>query len=376
MRTYFIAATQLGPNLTPNEVTSHVVRSIRVAHPKLTSANVIQLPLVDGGPGTIEHLVRLSLGSFLEVEVKDATGAESIVPLGFVGESNHMAIIETSEVCAVEQAGTIGTTAGIGELILDALDEGSFSVLIGISEPIARDYGCGLAQTLGVKFFDAQDRLLDIIASPSSVVEIARMDATGRSFQIMSARFFGARSESSRALLDATTDIFEDECLARLITIAQTDLGKNISTDTIANSGSAVEFGLQAFLNASILDGGPLMFEAGEIEKLIASSDDPRLVLVVDPTFCGSHTEVSMALSQLGKLATGLKMSALWIAPDSKTAVPADLVTASGPDSKVSYLTEAKLFRAPLTAKSTPAEIRADHIARLDKLIPVLVAAD
>ena len=42
----------------------------------------------------------------------------------------------------------IGTTFGVGELVLDALDEGAFSIILGHDEPLAADAGLGAAQAL------------------------------------------------------------------------------------------------------------------------------------------------------------------------------------------------------------------------------------
>ena len=68
----------------------------RDADRSLASSDLVQLPLVDGGAGTIDFLVSAhTLGSFLEVEASGASGGDVVVPIGFAGEDGKLAVIET-----------------------------------------------------------------------------------------------------------------------------------------------------------------------------------------------------------------------------------------------------------------------------------------
>ena len=154
-----IAALPIG-GLTATEAASRFTRSLRAAHPEIDATCFVQLPLVDGGEGTIDLLVTNTLGSFLEVEATGANGEQVVVPLGFAGDDGKLAIIEMQRVAA--SRGGAGTTYGVGELILDSLDEGAFSILLGQDEPLAADAGFGAAQALGVTFFDKKNKELDM----------------------------------------------------------------------------------------------------------------------------------------------------------------------------------------------------------------------
>src|ERR1035437_5069641 len=100
-------------------------RFLRAADRERGSAELVTMPWLDGSSGTIDFLVTQSLGSFLEVEATGAIGEDLIVPIGFAGEDGKLAVIEMARVSHVDQFGRAGSTAGIGELIQDALAEGA-----------------------------------------------------------------------------------------------------------------------------------------------------------------------------------------------------------------------------------------------------------
>ncbi|HET6511478.1 MAG TPA: glycerate kinase, partial [Candidatus Kapabacteria bacterium] len=275
MPTKYLIATHPLPGIAASEAASIVARALRSADRKLKNEHVLQLPLLDGCEGTLEHLVTLTLGSFLEVEATDGAGDQAIVPFGLLGDDNSTAFIAMKSVAATpreldttkkrrKNSGTLstGTTAGIGELMRDALDENARTLLLGWEEPLARDAGLGIAQALGVKFFDKDDKQLDLSKWDKELFsKIHRIDGTGRGMEVLMAKVVLLRSESIRksaaeSQSSLEDSIFESE-LTRLAEIVKRDCGKDVAVSKIILSGSAVEFGLQAFFDCTIEDGGP-----------------------------------------------------------------------------------------------------------------------
>jgi glycerate kinase len=352
-----IAALPIG-GLTATEAASRLTRAIRAQWPAIPSDHIIQIPLADGGEGTIDLLVTHSLGSFLEVEATSATGEPVVVPLGFAGEDGKLAIIEMGRVARSSTAG--GTTYGVGELILDALDEGAFSVLLGHDEPLACDAGLGAAAALGVKFFDDSGREIDLKDPSTSLSNISRIDASGRAFEILSSRFFVARS--ARTLETSPSEEFRAE-LVRLAEIVRRDVGVPVATDTL--SASAAEFGLTAFCGAEVRDGMALVIEATGIEAMLKRGECGAFVMLAENPEAFDREAVRTLLN----LALGGVKQVTVIFPKSLSAPEKKKLF---PRAAVLSLAEAKLFAQPLGADATPETIRRDTLLRLEKIAPEL----
>ncbi|HEY3875386.1 MAG TPA: glycerate kinase, partial [Candidatus Kapabacteria bacterium] len=259
--------------LDATDAASLLARLVRSSDPALAADRIVQLPLVDGGAGTIDFLVTHSLGSFLEVEAHNARGEDAVVPLGFAGEDGKLAVIEMARAAGVPTLGTAGTTAGIGELIQDALDEGAFSIVLGHEEALARDAGLGAAQALGVCFFDVSGNPLDLAKPSVSLEAIARIDASNRSFSLLSSRIFIARSRSVAAVPDSSE-------LNRLREIVQRDLG--VRPPMVPQSASAIEFGLTALLGAEVRDGVSLILEASGISEAVRRKEFSYAIFFIE----------------------------------------------------------------------------------------------
>ena len=82
----------------------------------------------------------------------------------FVENDKRTAVIEMAAVSGLklvprDQRNPLKTTTyGVGELILSALDIGVDHILIGCGDSGTSDGGAGMAQALGVQFFDKKHR--------------------------------------------------------------------------------------------------------------------------------------------------------------------------------------------------------------------------
>jgi glycerate kinase len=344
-----IAALPIG-GLTATEAASRFTRSLRAAHPEIDATCFVQLPLVDGGEGTIDLLVTNTLGSFLEVEATGASGEQVVVPLGFAGDDGKLAVIEMQRVAA--SRGGAGTTYGVGELILDSLDEGAFSILLGQDEPLAADAGFGAAQALGVTFFDKKNKELDM--RRASLSSVARIDGSGRAFQLLSSRFFVAQTAGS-ATTNASPELYQE--LTRLAEIIRHDVGIPVLAE--GRSASAIEFGLEAFLSAKVQDGLSLVLEATEIQKRINEAQCSALILLTE-----SAADLDRdALTSVLRSATESVKNISVILRQPPTAAEKKKLKGT-----VMTLSDAKVFVAPLTADATPESIRRDTLMRIENL--------
>jgi len=357
--------------LSPTEATSRLARGIRAIDTSIDSSRIAQLPFVDGGSGTIDFLVTNTLGSFLEVEATGASGEEIVVPIGFAGEDGKLAAIEMSRVSGVANMGTGGTTAGVGELIQDALDEGAFSILLGHEEPLACDAGLGAAAALGVKYFDANGAPITSILSADHILKIDRIDISARSFSLLSSRIYIARSKSA-INSSASEELLAS--LAHLSEIIRRDVG--VPAPRTQMSASAIEFGLVSLIGAEARDGLHLVIEASGIAEVIERDEFSAFILLAPSIGALNAPELRSILqriaSHVARGAVILTRGSLGENGDRGGSTGAyeifDRVRV-----KIFYLQDVQLFQRPIYDDSNIEEVMRDFGMRLDKILPVVM---
>jgi glycerate kinase len=373
---YLIVTDSFARGIRAQDLSSLLARQLRTELPETRTEQIIQFPIIDGGEGMVEGLVTMLLGSFLEVEATDAEGGQVVVPIGFVGDNGSIAVLRLGSVVRIEKppgALVNGTTYGIGELIRDALDEGAFSVLLGLDEPIARDAGLGLAAALGVKFYDAAGELIALNTLGTDLFDrIEKIDATGRSFETLSARIFLARANtSSFAGSDAAEAI--EKSLIRLNTILKRDCNQEVDLSTVDTSGSCVEFGLQAFFTTEVHEGSGLMLQASGIEQKLANGLDLHIMLAGENLTSVIGEGASAAGTRIVEIADrqSVPITLLLNATPGKPEI--EKIRSLHPSiDEVLSLPEAPLFQAPLSANAGDEEVRRDQKMRIEKLSPKL----
>ncbi len=133
-------------------------------HQIFPDAELVQIPVADGGEGTVEALTESMNGEIIH---KDVQG-----PLGKVVDAEYG--ILPGEVAVIEMASASGltlipdnkrnplitSTYGTGQLILDAMERGCREIIIGIGGSATNDGGTGMARALGFRFLDSHGKEL------------------------------------------------------------------------------------------------------------------------------------------------------------------------------------------------------------------------
>lgn len=129
-------------------------------------ADVTVFPLADGGEGTVDALISGMGGEEIHCEVTGPLGEKLDAKYGIIPESG-LAIIEMSQAAGIflvpsDKRNPLNTTTrGVGELIINALDRGCKSFIIGIGGSATNDGGIGMLSALGCKFSDENGTLLE-----------------------------------------------------------------------------------------------------------------------------------------------------------------------------------------------------------------------
>lgn len=145
----------------------------------LPGAEVISIPVADGGEGSVNALLAAAGGERKKLKV---TGPDGDLVQGFFG-------LLPDRTAVVEMAAAAGfsltklkdpertTTYGVGQLLRGALDAGAERLLLCLGGSATNDGGCGAAAACGVRFFDAAGN--SFVPVGGTLKKIAKIYAAG-----------------------------------------------------------------------------------------------------------------------------------------------------------------------------------------------------
>lgn len=173
-----IAPSGFKESLGADAVAEHIARGVRRAMP---DAHLVCAPMVDGGEGFTEALVKVTHGTLLRRTVTGPVGEPVESFFGFLGgRSRKTAVIEMAAAAGLRlvprdrRDPTKTTSYGVGELIRAALDAGAERILLGCGDSGINDGGAGMAQALGARLLDGQGR--QIGQGGAQLARLARID--------------------------------------------------------------------------------------------------------------------------------------------------------------------------------------------------------
>ena len=136
----------------------------------------VEMPVADGGEGTLEAILAGGKGRYLEAEVTSPLGKRISARWGMLEDGT--AVIEMAQASgltlAPEKDPLRATSYGTGELMAAALAAGAKRILMGIGGSATNDGGMGMLTALGAVFRDAQGNRLT--GSGAELEKIASAD--------------------------------------------------------------------------------------------------------------------------------------------------------------------------------------------------------
>ncbi len=145
-------------SLSSEEVGKAIKKGIRRVN---ENHKVTVIPMVDGGEGFVETIVKLKEGHVIPTNVVGPVGERLDSYFGMFTENGvKTAVIEMAAIAGLRHVPKDmrnplkTTTYGVGETIIEALDHGAERILIGCGDSGTSDGGVGMAQAVGVQFKD------------------------------------------------------------------------------------------------------------------------------------------------------------------------------------------------------------------------------
>lgn len=252
----------------------------------MESAETVKMPIADGGDGTVDALVRDSGGEFVREEVSGPFGEPVRASYGII-EEGKTAVIEMALASGLalvppgREDPMSASTYGTGELIRKALEKGCRKIVIGIGGSATNDGGAGMAEALGVKFFDGKGE--KIARGGAALARLRKVDASGLDERVSGAEIiiasdvtnplcgergasmvYGPQKGASR---DMVREL--DEALLNYSRVIEKDIGLKVKDIPGAGAAGGLGAGLMAFLGAEMRSGIELVMDIIGFEKAI-----------------------------------------------------------------------------------------------------------
>lgn len=249
-------------------------------------------PMADGGEGTMEALVDALGGEVVRAPVHGPRDDPIEAAFG-VGEGSEgrTAIVEMAAASGLQLLAParrdprLGTTRGTGELIRAALDRLPTRLIVGLGGSATNDGGAGMAQALGVRLLDAEEKELRV--GGAALLDLARIDSTGldprlRTLVCLAASdvdnpLTGPNGASAvygpQKGASAEDVLLLDRALAHLSAIVHRDLGIDPSDEPGAGAAGGLGFGLMAFLGARVRPGVDVVADALGLPQRMEAAD-------------------------------------------------------------------------------------------------------
>lgn len=253
-------------------------------------ANILKLPIADGGEGTVDVLVTATQGKYFSTKVSGPTGEYINAKWGMLGNSKT-AVIEIAEACGLhlvtlKKRNPMNTSSfGVGELILAAIDEGAEHIIIGLGGSATNDGGMGFLKAIGVQFLDSFGKeLTGGVESLNTLsdINITSIDSRlkGVSFEIAcdvdnpligpqgASVIFGSQKGADEKMINQL-----DNLLSHYSRIASSKLNNNLSMQPGAGSAGGIGYGFLAFLKADQKSGVQIILEKLNFEQHLSTTD-------------------------------------------------------------------------------------------------------
>jgi glycerate kinase len=273
--------------LSATRVAFAISEGVRKAAPE---AEIISIPVADGGEGTVEALVTATSGKIISAPSVDALYRPIQSFYGILGNGKtaviEMAAASGIELLSAQERNPLTTsTFGTGLLLKAAMEAGFREIVIGIGGSATNDGGAGMAHALGFELLDKNDNPIGRGGrSLSQLYRISRANAHPllQKTKITVAcdvqnpllggagatRVYGPQKGASAEMIEAL-----EQNMSNFAQVIHREFGDDFSITPGAGAAGGLGFGLMAFCNAEIRSGFELISEITGLEKQISQAD-------------------------------------------------------------------------------------------------------
>lgn len=270
------------------------------------------LPFLDGGMGTVEIMKEVIGGDFSYVNVHNPL-SEAVTSRYIIKE--NLCVMEMAQACGLrllykDKLDVMESSSiGLGEMIVDGLNNGCEKFFIGIGDTATNDMGMGMLYALGVRFFDKNLNSLNPVAK--NMVKVDSIDMSGLDKRIMDVDLEIATSQpltlfQRNSFLEkrpirkgaSPDEILELEKACKHFSKKVSEaLGVSEIDFPYLGAGGGVSWALYIFFRAKISNSMELVLSLLDFQKLVRDKD----LLIITENVDEFNGENSINLSKFAK---------------------------------------------------------------------------
>jgi glycerate kinase len=275
------------------------------------------IPMSDGGEGFVEALTYSLDSQKRYLMVEDAFG--NLKQTNYAIINNQVAIMEialSSGLAEIEDSKLnpyLTSTYGLGETIMDALNQSVNQLIIGLGGSSTNDGGAGMLQALGVKFLNKKHqeikRMTGLSISEIEAIDLSELDPRLFKTKIVVAsdvenpllgsqgcsKVYAGQKGASEEMIRSLEENMKHYCK-----IIVEKLGKDDREFPGSGAAGGLGFAFKTFLNTDLRSGFEIVSSSIQLENMIKSSD---IIITGEGKFDRQsfHGKASVKIAQLGK---------------------------------------------------------------------------
>ncbi len=267
-------------------VASAIARGVRRVW---KNAQCDEMPLADGGEGTVRALVRATGGTVRTSRANDPLGRLIDAEWGTLGDG-RTAVVEMAAASGhtlladAERDPRVTSTRGTGELIIAAAASGAERIVVGIGGSATNDGGAGMARALGYRFLDGDSK--ELPEGGLALRDLHRIE--GQTDVRLIRPSIEVACDVRNPLLGpegasavygpqkgATPEVVRelDASLAHYADVVEGFVGRNVRDVPGAGAAGGLGAALIAFLDARLRSGADLVLDATGFERRLLACD-------------------------------------------------------------------------------------------------------
>src|SRR5438477_2820179 len=279
-----VAPNAFKGTLTATQAARAIARGVREVFP---DAEVIEVPVADGGDGTVEALVTANRGQYLTAQVEGPLGDPVTATYGRIGSGAVVELAAASGLTLIPPERRDlrhASTFGFGQLLFASRRPDTVRLIAGIGGSATNDGGAGMAQALGYRLLDTAGR--DLPRGGAALARLERIDASGfepwaPAVEVKVAcdvtnPLTGPRGASAvyGPQKGATPEMVAelDAALHHFAEIIRRDLGVDVEPLPGAGAAGGLGAGLVAFLGARLGPGAEMVMEALHLDERLTGA--------------------------------------------------------------------------------------------------------
>ncbi|MGB5555920.1 MAG: glycerate kinase [Flavobacteriaceae bacterium] len=284
---FVLAPDKFKGSLTGFEICDAIENGLRKV---FSDAEILKMPLADGGDGTIEVVKHYLNAETIKLTVNNPL-FHPVEASYLFSKDTKIAYIEMAEASGLkllkvhERNCKSATSLGTGELIADALEKGAKEIILGIGGSATNDAAMGMAVALGFVFLDENNKPL--LPVGSSLNHVRKISTSGVDPRLKNVRvkvacdvtnpFYGKEgaafvyAEQKGATKEEISML--DEGLRNFAKIIKEQYFIDVQHMPGAGAAGGMGAGTMIFLNATLTSGIDLIKEMVNFDAQIKNAD-------------------------------------------------------------------------------------------------------